>query len=262
MSRLAVLIPVYRNQQGLDRTLDSLRGARGNFDTIIVDDGSPEPIVILSTGNQAPPTLLRLMPNVGIASALNHGLGYILSRGYQYVARLDSGDTVAPERFDEQVAFLDAHPDHGVVGSFVDFVDANQNLLFRHRAPCDHPRILRRMRLNNCIIHSGSTIRASVLRDCGLYKEDVSGAEDHELFLRIAERYRLAVLPRLLTRCEYSFGGLSVAGRRRQQRTRLRLQFRYFDAGSPHSFFGIARTLLAMLIPHATAYRLKRAYLR
>ena len=84
--------------------------------------------------------------------------------------------------------------------------------------------------------------------------------EDYELFLRLARRYRLAVLPESLTCCEYSSGGLSVSGRRRQQRERLKLQLQYFDPLSPYSLLGIARTLFAMLIPHAAVYRLKRAY--
>ncbi len=85
-------------------------------------------------------------------------------------------------------------------------------------------------------------------------------AEDYELFLRFGRRYTLANLPQALTRCEYSFSGLSIAGRRQQQRERLKLQIKYFDPLSPYSFVGIARTLLAMITPHAAVYRLKRAY--
>jgi glycosyltransferase involved in cell wall biosynthesis len=258
-----VLIPVYRNQAGLNRSLESLAEAEGEFEVLIIDDGSPHPIEApQSLRGGVPVTIIRLPRNQGIAAALNHGLRHVLPKGIQYIARLDSGDTVARKRFCAQKAFMDANPRCAVVSSFVDFVDAERTRLFRYRAPADHQRILRRLRVNNCLIHPGSMIRASVLQQAGIYREDFPGAEDYELFLRLAQRYTLAVLPEVLTCVEYSLTGLSVAGRRCQQWQRLRLQLRYFDPTSPSSFYGIARTLLTMAVPHHSALQLKRAYLR
>jgi glycosyltransferase involved in cell wall biosynthesis len=258
VTNLVVLIPVYGNQSGLDRTLANLRGARGRFEAVLVDDGSPQPLsapVRLREGLDV--TTLRLEKNRGIAGALNHGLRYILERPISYIARLDAGDTVAPERFERQMRFLESHPGCSAVSSFVDFVDTSQRFLFRYRAPCTDAKIRRRLRLNNCLVHSGSMMRSSVLRELGVYREDLPGAEDYELFLRMARSYSLAVLPEVLTRCEYSLNGLSVGGRRQQQWERVKLQLRYFDAASPFSFYGIARTLVAMLVPHRAVYRLK-----
>ena len=133
---------------------------------------------------------------------------------------------------------MDANPECAVVSSFVDFVDAEQAHLFRYRAPTDHAGIVRRIRFNNCLMHPGAMMRASALEQAGLYREDVPGAEDYELFLRFARRYKFAVLPEVLTQMEYSLTGLSIAGRRRQHWQRLRLQLRYFDPASPYSFWG------------------------
>jgi glycosyltransferase involved in cell wall biosynthesis len=260
---IALLIPAYRNQAGLNRSLESLAAAEGSFDVVIVDDGSPDPIKAphqLRDG--APVTLLRLPRNQGIAVALNRGLRHILGKGTRYIARLDTGDTVARKRFPAQQAFMEANPECAVVSSFIDFVDAERAHLFRYRAPTDHAGIVRRMRFNNCVMHPGALIRASALEQAGLYREDVPGAEDYELFLRFAQHYTLAVLPEVLTQMEYSLTGLSIAGRRRQHWQRLRLQLRYFDPASPYSFWGVGRTLLTMALPHDIALQFKRAYLR
>ncbi|HSR09170.1 MAG TPA: glycosyltransferase [Bryobacteraceae bacterium] len=260
---VTVLIPVYRNQTGLNRSLESLADAEGEFDVLIVDDGSPHAIEAPQRlRNDVPVTVLRLPRNQGIAAALNHGLRHLLPKGIRYVARLDSGDTIVPKRFRAQQEFMDANPGCAVVSSFVDFVDAERGHLFRYRAPTSHAGIVRRLRRNNCVMHPGSMIRASALRQAGIYREDVPGAEDYELFLRLAQRYTLAVLPEVLTHMEYSLGGLSIAGRRRQQWQRLRLQLRYFDHTSFHSFCGVACTLLTMAVPHDSALQFKRAYLR
>jgi hypothetical protein len=104
--------------------------------------------------------------------------------------------------------------------------------------------------------------RARAIQEVGLYHQDVPAAEDYELMLRLARRYTLAVLPEVLTCCEYSFQGISVADRRRQQKQRLKLQIRFFDYTSPHSFLGVARTVVAMLVPHDLVFRLKCAYMR
>jgi glycosyltransferase involved in cell wall biosynthesis len=263
MTRLAVLIPVYRNPGGLRRALESLRKAAGTFDVVIVDDGSPEPISAPTRLREdVAVSLLRLERNQGIAAALNCGLRRIFELGYPYIGRLDAGDTVVAERFEHQIQFLDADPGCAAVSSFVDFMDARQQVLFRYRPPCKHNGILQRLHSNNCLVHSGTTMRGNVLREVGLYREDVPGAEDYELFLRMSRRYRLAVLPEVLTRCEYSLAGLTVTGRRRQQQERLKLQLRYFDLASPYSFYGVARTLLAMTVPHGAMLRMKSAYSR
>jgi glycosyltransferase involved in cell wall biosynthesis len=259
VSRLAVLIPVYRNQAGLTRTLDSLRAADGSFDVFIVDDGSPQLVVAPERLREDVPIhLLRQERNGGIAHALNRGLREILASGYAYVARVDASDTIVPERFTQQIQFLEAHPACAVLSSFVEFVDSEGKRVFLYRAPSEHGKIMQRMHLNNCMVHSGCMMRAEVLTEVGLYCEDLSVTEDYDLFLRMARRSKLAVLPKVLTRCEYSPGGLSVARRRRQQRERLKLQWLYFDRGSPRSFYGLARTLVAMLVPHRLVFWWKR----
>jgi len=263
VTKLAVLIPVYRDHVGLHRTLESLKSVHGSFDIFIVDDGNLNPISApMRLRADVGVSLLRLERNQGIAVALNHGLQRIFELDYSYIGRLDAGDTVVAERFERQVRFLAANPNCGAVSSFVDFVDASQTLLFHYRAPCNHTGILQKLHSNNCLVHSGTTMRASALRDMGHYREDLPGAEDYELFLRMSRCYALAVLPEVLTRCEYSLTGLSVAGRRRQQHERLKLQCRYFDFASPYSFYGVARTLLSMAIPHGAVLRLKMAYSR
>jgi glycosyltransferase involved in cell wall biosynthesis len=263
MTRLAVLIPVYRNASGLHRTLESLKQAEGSFDVVVVDDGSPEPIAAPTRLRpDVGVSLLRLEKNRGIAAALNYGLRRILQHEYSCIGRLDAGDTVVADRFERQISFLDTNPGCAAVSSFVDFVDATETLVFRFCPPCDHEGILQRLHLNNCLVHSGTTMRVGVLRELGVYREDVPGAEDYELFLRMSRRYTLAVLPEVLTHCEYSLTGLTVTGRRRQQQERLKLQLRYFTCASRHSFYGVARTLLAMVVPHETVLRIKRAHSR
>jgi glycosyltransferase involved in cell wall biosynthesis len=262
MKQLVVLIPVYRNQPGLDRSLQSLCEAEGSFDVVIVDDGSTQPISApLRLRADISVVLLRCERNGGIAVALNHGLRHILAQGYRFVARLDAGDTVVRERFERQVQFLTVHANCAVVSSDVKFVDAKGAVLFHFRAPCRPQEIADQMHVNTCVMHPASMLRTSALGEAGLYREDVPCAEDYELFLRLSRSYQLANLPEALTHCEYSRQGISIKRRRRLQQQRLKLQLLYFNPASFYSFYGVVRTLVALLVPQAMVLRFKRAYL-
>lgn len=136
-ARVAVLLPVYNDQHGLDRSLDSLRHDGAAFDVVVVDDGSEPPVRVPGDGRDLPfaVTLLRLPQNRGITGALNAGLACIEAAGHAYVARLDAGDLSLPGRLAAQTAFLDRHPEHAVVGTQTEYVDPSGRLLFHSHRP-------------------------------------------------------------------------------------------------------------------------------
>lgn len=260
---LCVLIPVFNNQGGLMRTLRSLAAEPTRLDVLVVDDGSNPPVRI-EQGMAGPHriVLTRLERNGGITRALNFGLEAAYQGDYKYIGRVDSGDTVRWDRFEKQVRTLEADPTCGLVGSLIDFVDMNGASIFIFRAPESHRLIERRMQIENCIIHSGVTMRADVVRAAGGYRERCLASEDYDLFRRMIRVCKATVLPEALTRCEYNLAGLSILKRGRQQRRRLKLQLKYFQAGDWMSYFGVARTCFAMLVPHALVLAFKRTEAR
>lgn len=257
--RLCVLIPVFNNQAGLMRTLRSLAAVASVLDVLVVDDGSSPPIRIAPNVSGSHRVIVkRLEHNGGITRALNSGLQTVYEGGYTYIGRVDAGDTVRPDRFEKQLHVLNADPDCGLVGSLIDFVDMNGKTIFIFRAPETHERIVRRMQVENCIIHSGVTMRAAVVRQTGGYRERCLASEDYDLFRRMLVVCKSTILPEPYTRCEYNLAGLSISKRGKQQRRRLKLQCKYFQAGDWMSYFGVARTCLAMLVPHAVVLAIKR----
>jgi glycosyltransferase involved in cell wall biosynthesis len=133
-----------------------------------------------------PVHLHRLSRNQGITEALNVGLEQIAAADFPYVARLDAGDLSLPGRFAAQVAFLEAHPDHAVVGSHVDMVDEDGRLLYVFAPPSDHEDLVRECHYRNPMSHPSVMMRMSALRSCGAYRETYPGGEDYELWLRFA----------------------------------------------------------------------------
>jgi glycosyltransferase involved in cell wall biosynthesis len=256
----AVLIPVFNDEPGLKRTLASLARDDGEFDVVIVDDGSVPPLPQMMTCGEHSVTMIRQQRNTGIAKALNRGLLYVLSRGYDFVARIDARDLAVPGRMAMQEAYLREHLACGLVGSFVDFVNEHGVLHHHHRPPTGHEEIMRHMHINNCILNASVMMRVDSLRLSGFYPEAVGTAcEDYLLFVGLARYSRLAVIPKVLTLCENSKTGISAMRRYEQQLSRLRIQYKYFDPRTPVSYYGFVRTLLAMMTPRFAVLWYKRS---
>lgn len=259
--RVAVLIPVYDGIEALRPTLDSLLQARlpAGLRTLIVDDGS-EPPIALEPGryDRLGVQLARLPRNQGIVAALNRGLELARELGAAYVARLDAGDTIHPQRLEKQLAFLEAHPDVGIVSSDVLFVDPGGRPLFRFEAPRTDAEARRRMHINCCLLHASVMLRMSVLEEAGAYSAQYPAAEDYDLFLRMLQRSRAAAIDEPLTTAIAAPGGITIRRRRAQLLSRLRLQWRHFDAGCVASYLGIAATLAFFVVPYSLVSGLKR----
>lgn len=106
------IIPVYRREDELSELLYSLTNLTDkNFDVIVVDDGSPEPLqsLVESFLPQLPITYLRKR-NSGPGKSRNHGMQY--AQG-DYFIFLDSDTLIPPEYLSEVRKELDSQ--------FVDF---------------------------------------------------------------------------------------------------------------------------------------------
>jgi glycosyltransferase involved in cell wall biosynthesis len=250
---------VYNDDGRLAATLRSLCGQGVPLTAVVVDDGSARAVSVDRATLDFPVVLLRQPQNGGIERALNSGLEYIATRAFEYVARLDNGDLCAPTRLRSQCAFLDAHPDVHLVGSNVEWRTDSGELAFQLSLPVSHEAISRAFHHTVCLIHPTVMFRASVVGSVGAYSYDYPAAEDFEFFWRIARRHRVANLPETLLVTRFDPGGISVRRRRRQLRSRLRIQLEFFRAGEPMSYVGLAKTIALMAAPYGMIVRAKRA---
>jgi glycosyltransferase involved in cell wall biosynthesis len=107
-------------------------------------------------------------------------------------ARIDADDVNVPERLEQQVTFLLAHPQVAVVGSQMHLLDeygVNQGLF--HWLPLHHDDILHFMLHGNGIAHPSVLFRRSAILQAGNYR-DVRPVEDYDLWLRVAVEQKLA----------------------------------------------------------------------
>lgn len=255
---VAVLIPAYDDQPGLDATLAALAAEPGPLAVYAVDDGSTPPLAVPAACGPHRVEALRLDPNRGIEHALNAGLERILAAGHPLIARLDCGDLPMPGRLARQAEAMEARPELGMIGTWARCVDERGRYLYTLRFPHEHDAMVRRQRYVPAMLHPTVMIRAAALREVGPYSDRFPTAEDYDLFVRMAARHRVANIPEALTEYIVSAHGLTLNKRRRNLASRLAVQRAHFATLDPHAYLGVARTLAFMVLPASWLGAVKR----
>jgi hypothetical protein len=132
------------------------------------------------------------------------------------VLRMDSDDVALPRRIGTQVEFMRRHPEIAVAGSFVYHMGrrpADDRLV---RLPVEHDEIARTLARENCIYQPAAIMRRDLILGLGGYRTEFTGADDYDLWLRVAKTHKLANIPEPLLRYRFSVNGVSL-GRKWEQ---------------------------------------------
>lgn len=213
MPRVSVLMPVRNASAHLRQAVRSvLRQTWRDFEVIAVDDGSTDQSVAILREMVAEDPRLRVVEcaHRGVSTTLNYAGE--LARG-EYLARMDADDLTAPERFSDQVAFMDAHPTCVALGTYAEAIDAHGWPLGVIQFPTEHSLIVADLldisRRGAGLCHPSAMIRASAFRAIGGYSTRFTRAQDRDLWLRLSDVGNLANLPRVMHRLRMHHGSVS-----------------------------------------------------
>ncbi len=255
---IAVLMPSYNPGDDLAPTLASLRKQTIPYHLFLVDDGSPRKPDYAVALAGLPHTLIELPKNAGITGALNAGLAEIYKHDFKYIARMDCGDEMTPDRLELQVAYLDAHPEIDIVGSWIEMVYTESNRRFVLAWPTEHEGITQRLWTNMSLSHPALTLRTSSLKALGNYSNEYDAAEDYELCRRAMKRnFKLHNIGKVLLLKTETRDSISWRKRRTQLMSRWRIQWAYRNLANPRCLMGLVKTGLVLAVPDGLAPRLK-----
>ena len=126
MARITVLMGIYNCAPTLQEALDSLYAQTyKDFKIVMCDDGSKDDTFKIAEENarmHENVIVIKNERNMGLNYTLNHCLEYADT---EYIARMDGDDLSLPSRFEEQIKFLDAHPEYAVVSAPMIYFDEN-----------------------------------------------------------------------------------------------------------------------------------------
>ncbi len=215
MPAVSILLPYHNAAATIDDAVASMvEQTYTDWELLLIDNASTDDGTARAQqwAERDPRITLLHEPRIGIAHALNTALSH--ARGTT-IARMDADDVSHPERLRQQVAYLDAHPDVGVVGTRTTFASSVhesrgmqafvqwQNALLSPQehyvkrfvdAPLAHPTVL---------------FRRALVEQHGGYATGPL-PEDHELWLRWMDAgVRFAKLPQELLTWNDHAGRLS-----------------------------------------------------
>jgi glycosyltransferase involved in cell wall biosynthesis len=196
---VSVLMSCYNGARWLHEAIDSvLAQTFEDFEFILVDDGSTDETwnIIQSYRDQDQRMVAISKKNTGLADSLN--LGIARARG-AWIARLDADDLCEPTRIEEQLDFVRNHADVVLLGAGFIEIDEQGRSMKKHLYPLRHRELVRHLeRLQRFFPHSSALFRRRIAQDAGCYNHLFRKSQDWDLWLRLAERGRIASLENCL----------------------------------------------------------------
>ncbi|HIJ81963.1 MAG TPA: glycosyltransferase [Desulfuromonadales bacterium] len=190
-SPVSILMPVYNEARYLQAALDSLyRQTLTSWELIAVDDGSTDrtPEILANAARNDRRISVLKCKRAGLVAALTIGLK---ACRFPLVARFDGDDICHPLRLELQAAYLDTHPETGLVAcdfrhfprsgikqGMIDYESWQNSLKY-------HELIIRDLFVESPFVHPSVMFRRSTIERCGGYRDN-GWPEDYDLWLRMA----------------------------------------------------------------------------
>ena len=119
---ISVIVPVYNSEKYINRCLDSILKQKGNFEIVIVDDGSTDSTPQILKEYQKNNSNIKLITqkNEGVSSARNKGLKASSSK---YITFVDSDDWLEPNAFEKSINVIKKDSPDILLTGFYDVYD-------------------------------------------------------------------------------------------------------------------------------------------
>ena len=206
---LSVLMPVFNSERFVAEAIESiLNQTFKDFEFLILDDASTDNSLEIVKDFEKKDSRIKVFQNeknLGVVESRNKLIN--LSKG-KYIAWLDSDDIALENRFEEQIKFLETHPEIGMVGAYPEIIDENGKKTGTWWFETDPKKLKIELFFHSPFLSSSVVIRRSSL-PIELYDHRFPVAEDFDLYSKIAEKSDIANIPRFLVKYRINSKGLS-----------------------------------------------------
>jgi glycosyltransferase involved in cell wall biosynthesis len=202
MPMVDVIIPAYNAAKYLPVAIESVVAQTfEDWRILLVDDGSTD-----NTAEVVAPFIERLGPKLKYIKQPNGGLpaarnSAIRNSSAEFLALLDADDIWLPDRLMESLKSFEGRPQVGLSYGFNSRIDAEGTIIdtFSPKHKYAEGRIapyiyMRRVQLPCPTI----TFRRRCVDEVGMFDETLRATEDRDLWLRIAFKYEVALVPKVI----------------------------------------------------------------
>jgi len=198
---VSVLIGVYNEEDWVMQAVESImHQSYDNLEIVIVNDGSTDGTLEILENLQKHDKRIKIInqENTGLTKALNNGLKHCKG---DYIARMDADNVSLLNRIKKQVAYMEAHPDCIVCGTWRRdiFPDGSSRDL---KLPIKSKNIKRAL-VKTCVISHSSVMAKGDLLRAMKYNEKFRVSQDYELWTRMGKHWNLGNVGEILTEAHH-----------------------------------------------------------
>ena len=260
MPKVDIIIPAYNAARYLPIAIDSVMAQTfEDWRIILVDDGSTD-----DTADVVAPYVDRLGQKLKYIKQVNRGLPAarnvaMANSSAEFLALLDADDVWLPCRLSESLKCFEGRPQVGIAYGFNARVDVEGRVIdtFNRRQKHGEGRIapyiyMRKVYLNCPTV----TFRRKCVDEVGPFDENLRATEDRDLWFRIALRYEVAFVPKVIAHYRVSPNSMSTDSGRMLE---AQLQFIEKHYGSPGCGMRARRVALSHIYrQRAEAFGIRR----
>jgi len=208
--KTSVIMTVYNGEKFLQETLDSVWAQTfTDFELVVVNNGSTDDTQAILDGSDD--------PRLRVVQAPKHGtfgegirLAYQNAKG-QYIAVQDADDVPLIDRFEKQVAALDADSSLGIVCGGFEEVDVDGHHLSLMHPPSTHQELIDTFQNTNPLAHSTYMYRRVAADQVQGYPVEYAYGPDFGLVIRMLKKgWKIKVLDDVVLKQRIHGGQASV----------------------------------------------------
>lgn len=197
---ISVIIPVFNAEKYISETISSvISQTYADWELIIVNDGSTDNTFKILQEYCQKDSRIKVIDkkNEGVSAARN--TGYINSKG-DYLAFLDADDKWHKDNLFQKLTLLQTNKEIGLVHADMQFIDENSEIKHECYSGKDGNILKSLLMWDGTNIPSPSSIliRKEVIEVVGMFDTELSTAADQEFFFRVASKYKVARIQRVL----------------------------------------------------------------
>ena len=213
MAKVDIIIPAYNAERYLRAAISSvLSQTFDDWRIILVNDGSTDGTAAIASefeSNLGNRMLVVTQANAGLPAARNAA---IRNSSAELLAILDADDIWLPPRLAESVEVFESHPEVGLSYGLITWIDdaGNQLHTFQGNPRNACGKIARSIYQRKVDLPCPTiTFRRKCVEEVGLFDETMRSTEDRDMWLRIAFRYEVAFIPKVIAYYRMSANSMS-----------------------------------------------------
>jgi len=195
MPTISVIMPVYNTEKYLQQSIESiLNQTYKDFEFIIINDGSSDNSLSILEEYAETDSRIKIISreNKGLVYSLNEGIS--VANG-KYIARMDADDISLPNRFMEQIKYME-NTNIDICGTYVEAIGDDENLIKMKENEYNISLDLYSLMNGHALCHPSVLLKKNAIKCIGGYDINYKYCEDLELWLRFIKKgYKIKVIP-------------------------------------------------------------------